>query len=255
MDQPGVQPICQAVVAAIQKEKNGYVNIKALITGFPAGIKQSLGFEKTVKNKNFTAKEALDRLGPHLNKKVLVYQKGTLIYLSLDSKENMILRKLRQAKSSPTFKMLRKKVTPLLNDIFTQTLNGLLRTGTIQCRFKGDNPVLSLSDSASDQPFEPIDPVKDAAMKKETAAPDDSAAFQTALNAVGKGRRLVYIYKVRRHLKWSRNRFDKLIRKLRGEYQIQLHGGDPSVMTEDQVRDSFMDEKGVLHISISWWAK
>ena len=83
MDKSLVQVINQAVVKALRKEKNGYLNIKSLITGFPVEIKTTLGFEKNIKAKELTAKEVLKRLGPYLDKTVLVYSKSNLIYLSL----------------------------------------------------------------------------------------------------------------------------------------------------------------------------
>jgi hypothetical protein len=244
--------INNAVIKALKKEKNGYLNIKALMIKFPAEIKKILGFEKNVKTKELTAKEALNRLAPHMDKTVLVYPKGNFIYLSLDSKDGMILRKLQQVKSSPTFKMLRKNVVPLLKDDFTQILNGLLLSGKVRCMFKGENPVLSLSEQVSIQPSQPVDLIEDEFVNPEMETGDESELFQTALSTIGKGRRMVYLYMIRRNLNWSRERFDALIRKLRADYQIQLHGGDPSIMTEDQVRDSFMDERGTLHISVSW---
>jgi hypothetical protein len=245
-------PINQTILKALEKEKNGYLNIKALIIGFPVEIKRTLGFEKNVKTKDFTAKETLNRLAPHMDKTVLIYSKGNFIYLSLDSKDSMILRKLQQVKSFPTFKMLRKNVAPLLKDDFTQVLNDLLLSGKVRCTFKGENPVLSLSEQVSIQSSQPFDLIEDKFVNPEMETGDESELFQTALSTIGKGRRMVYLYMVRRNLNWSRERFDALIRKLRTDYQIQLHGGDPSVMTEDQVRDSFMDERGILHISVSW---
>jgi hypothetical protein len=245
-------PITNAVIKALRKEKNGYLNIKALINGFPVEIKRTLGFEKNIKTKDFTAKEALNRLAPHMDKTVLVYPKGNLIYLSLDSKDSMILRKLQQVKSFPTFKMLRKNVAPLLNDDFTLVLNDLLLSGKVRCTFKGENPVLSISEQVSTQPSKPVDLIEDEFVNPEMERGDESELFQAALSTIGKGRRMVYLYMIRRNLNWSRERFDALIRKLRADYRIQLHGGDPSVMTEDQVRDSFMDERGILHISVSW---
>jgi hypothetical protein len=255
MDKSDENIINQAIVKALSKEKNGYLNIKTLITGFNVEVKIKLGFEKNIKAKDFTANEALKRLGPYLNDSIIVYSKGSLIYLSLDSKDNMVLRKLQQVKSFPSFKMLRKNVAPLLHDDFTRVLNSLLLSGKVMCTFKGDNPILSLSEQADIQSFESVDLIEDRQVLQDTETVDDPEIFQAALSVSGKGRRMVYLYMVRRYLKWSRERFDTLVRKLREEYRIQLHGGDPSVMTEDQVRDSFMDERGVLHISVSWRGK
>jgi hypothetical protein len=245
-------PINHAVIKVLQKEKNGYLNIKALVIGLPAEIKKILGFEKNIKTKDFTAKEALNRLSPYLDETVLVYPKGNFIYLSLDSKNSMILRKLQQVKSFPTFKMLRKNVLPLLKDDFTHILNDLLLSGKVKCTFKGENPVLSFSEQLSIPHSQSVDRIEYEVVNPDKETDDDPELFQTTLSRIGKGRRMVYIYMIRRNLKWSRERFDALIRKLRTDYRIQLHGGDPSVMTENQVRDSFLDERGVLHISVSW---
>ena len=252
MDKATQKEINQAVIEALRKEKSGYLNIKTLITGLPTRIKISLGYKSSIKSKEFSAKDALSRLDPFLEKTVQVYLKGNLVYLSFDTKKNMVLKKLRQAKSIQTFKLLRKNVLPLLKEDFTQALNSLLLSGEVRCTFKGDNPILQTSDQLLTPSAEPIDLKKDKADIYEISGNNDLELFHSALNFIGKGRRMVYIYMVRRRLNWSRERFDKLIRTLRAEYKIQLHGGDPSVMAEDEVRDSFMDERGILHISLSW---
>jgi len=62
----------------------------------------------------------------------------------------------------------------------------------------------------------------------------------------------VQIYQLREKLQWSREHFDNLLNTLRRKHRIQLQGGDPSQLTESQIRDSFVDEKGRLRLTISW---
>jgi hypothetical protein len=40
--------------------------------------------------------------------------------------------------------------------------------------------------------------------------------------------------------------------ELRRSFAVQLHGGDPSTMTEGQIRDSYQDEQGRLYIALTW---
>ena len=62
--------------------------------------------------------------------------------------------------------------------------------------------------------------------------------------------RLSYIHAVRNALNWDPERFDSTLRSLRDSYQIQLTGGDPSILTDQEIRDSFTDERGQRFLSI-----
>ena len=53
-------------------------------------------------------------------------------------------------------------------------------------------------------------------------------------------------------LPWPRERFDGVLRALLTDYTVELHGGDPSVMTDEELRHSFTDADGTLYIALSW---
>lgn len=61
-----------------------------------------------------------------------------------------------------------------------------------------------------------------------------------------------YIWKIRRELGASRDKFDQAIRELIVNQTVQAIGGDPSSMTEEQVKDSYQDRQGNLFPSIRW---
>ncbi|MCI0526980.1 MAG: hypothetical protein L0Y56_05930, partial [Nitrospira sp.] len=69
---------------------------------------------------------------------------------------------------------------------------------------------------------------------------------------VGKGRGFVRIHRIRELLNWTRERFDRVLMDLMADYIIELHGGDPSILTEQEIRNSFMDENGMLYITLTW---
>jgi hypothetical protein len=61
-----------------------------------------------------------------------------------------------------------------------------------------------------------------------------------------------YIWKIRRELGASRDKFNQAIRELIVSQTVQVIGGDPSSMTSDQVEDSYQDWQGNLFPSIRW---
>lgn len=81
------------------------------------------------------------------------------------------------------------------------------------------------------------------------------AAFKAAYNKVGKGQNFVRIHRIREYLNWDREHFDNTLKELMADYTIELHGGDPSIMTEKEIKNSFTDEHGVLYINLTWWGE
>ncbi len=63
----------------------------------------------------------------------------------------------------------------------------------------------------------------------------------------------VPVHKLRREVKWSRDRFDRVIFDLnmRQNPVIELHGGDPQNYSESQKRDSIVKE-GRLYLRLRW---
>ena len=62
----------------------------------------------------------------------------------------------------------------------------------------------------------------------------------------------VRICDLRRRLGWPREVFDDMLRRLNDEEVIQLHAGDVSLMTREQVEDSFVDENGFMMGTMTW---
>jgi hypothetical protein len=68
----------------------------------------------------------------------------------------------------------------------------------------------------------------------------------------GEGR-FVRIYRIRCKLNWSREKFDRVLTDLLADYAVEVHRGDPSILTEQEIKDSYKDENGTLYITLSWW--
>lgn len=89
---------------------------------------------------------------------------------------------------------------------------------------------------------------------QERGAPPmpDRNTFHHAYQTVGKGRAFVRIHRLRASLGWGRERFDTMLRTLAAEGVVELHGGDPSQMTEAEVAESYWDTSGQVYLTVSW---
>jgi hypothetical protein len=84
------------------------------------------------------------------------------------------------------------------------------------------------------------------------STPEARQQWRTAYNAVGKGEGFVRLHRIREALGWSREEFDRVLKTLVAGYHIELHGGDPSVLSAEEVADSYQDARGALYLTVSW---
>ena len=78
-------------------------------------------------------------------------------------------------------------------------------------------------------------------------------AFESAFFALeGQGCGFVRICALRRRLGWAREAFDSMLCRLRDEEVVQLHAGDVTLMTPDEVQDGFVDENGFRMGTMTW---
>ena len=76
--------------------------------------------------------------------------------------------------------------------------------------------------------------------------------FHAAFRELDRGSIFVRICDLRRRLDWPREVFDDMLRRLRDDEVVQLHAGDVTLMTPDQVQDGFVDENGFRMGTMTW---
>lgn len=97
-----------------------------------------------------------------------------------------------------------------------------------------------------------------AGLRGHAAAPafvDRRAELRAAFDELDRGRIFVRICELRRKLGWPHEGFDEQLRRLRDEEIIQLHQGDITSMTPEDVRDCFIDENGYRMGTVTWHGK
>ncbi len=81
---------------------------------------------------------------------------------------------------------------------------------------------------------------------------DDDAHFRMAVQAIGKGGNFVPIHRLRAELGWERERFDRVVNRLRAGERILLNMGDPTRLRPDELDAAFQDENGMLYLTLNW---
>ena len=77
-------------------------------------------------------------------------------------------------------------------------------------------------------------------------------AMKEAYDWVKNDRTYIRIYEVREALKWTKQKFNKTLESLARDYAIQLHYGDPGLLTTEQKEQSYIDNDGGLCITMTW---
>jgi hypothetical protein len=235
MEQAHWPEVAQDIQRILHKRGKDYLTLRQITASLSRRVRQQLGLT----TRHATA-DVLKKLTPWLGESLQVFHGPTSIYIGQKrAPAELIVQRVQQHPGiSPKQLGLR---LPLLKRTYITALNDLLGAGTVVCTFKDNHmPMLHLS---SHLPVQGVVQVSDG---------DDRLAFQTAYKAVGHGRSFVRIHRLRDALPWPRQRFDGVLRALLTDYTVELHGGDPSVMTDEEVRHSFTDADGTLYIALSW---
>jgi hypothetical protein len=223
------------IIALLQQRAQDYLPWRQIVAGLPASVRRQLG----VTSRSAPA-EVLAALTPLLDERLHIYQGPTTTCIGYKrSAVELILAKL-QGEDGLSPQQLGQHL-PLTRPVYIAALNELLQAGRLYCTFQDNyTPMLHVVSHP---------PAPTAALASAT---DDRLAFYTAYQTIGQGRNFVRIHRLREALPWPRARFDEALQSMLSDYTIELHGGDPSVLTAEELRHSFTDADGTFYIALSW---
>jgi hypothetical protein len=169
-----------------------------------------------------------------------VYHSTTTVYIGQKLSPGDFLMQQLQQHPGLSPQQLSQRV-PLSRSEYLRALNVLLASGTVLCTFKDmQRPLLSLAHPTPATPPVP------------SPGNTERATFLAAYRVVGQGRNFVRIHRLRDALPWPQEQFDQVLERLAADYTIELHGGDPSVMTREELQQSFTASDGMLYLALSW---
>ncbi len=239
-------PNIEDQISVLLKKKNkDYLTITQIRNSLAASVLKHLGITK----QRSSVSEVLKKLKPYIGTCMWEYRGSKTVYIGFrKSFEDIILNKISRQPNISS-KNLGKDL-PMPRKDFISTLNKLLESGKIVCTLNEEHTIfLKISDF-------PV-PTQSQGMKKKSRKSDsnDIAIFKSAYESVRNGGGVVRIHRIREYLNWSKEQFDKTLKRLMADYTIELHGGDPSIMTEKEIKNSFTDENGILYINLTWWGE
>lgn len=223
----------------LKKKKRNYLTATQLKNSLSAVLLKHLGLTKT----SSRPADILNRLKPYLGNAIGEYKSSRYSYIGFAmSLKDMIKDKIRKNPGISS-KNLAKDL-PMSKKEFISHLNNLLESGEAVCTFNENCiPCLKLSARVGAQ------------IRLEEADVDVRCAFEAAYRTVGKGQKIVRIHRIREYLNWPRRQFDETLKSLMADYTIELHGGDPSAMSDKEIKGSFAGDDGLLYINLTWWGK
>jgi len=239
-------PNIEEQISILLKKKNkDYLTITQIRNSLAASVLKHLGITK----QRSSAGEVLKKLKPYIGNCMWEYRGSKTVYIGFrKSSEDIILNKIREQPGISSKNLC--KDLPMPRKDFISTLNKLLESGKIVCTLNEENIIFL---KISDFPVAAQNQGMKRKIRKNDS--DDTAIFKAAYESVRNGGGVVRIHRIREYLNWSKEQFDKTLKRLMADYTIELHGGDPSIMTEKEIKNSFTDENGLLYINLTWWGE
>lgn len=239
MDTDPLVDVEQLVLALLHKQGKDYLTVKQIVAGLPSASRKRLGLTTSQ-----PAAALLRQLTPQLGPRLHVYKGSRSSYIGRNlSPEELIVRRIQQ-KPGVSSKQLGTQL-PLMKKPYLTALNALLKAGAVGCTLRDNHtPCLMIVDAHIPLP----EPTPVASVESG----DDRLAFKAAYDEVGQGSDFVRIHRLREALEWPRERFERVLLELIGDYTVEVHGGDPSLLTATDLRHSYTDEHGTLFITLSW---
>ncbi len=228
--------IVEHIEQVLEKNEKDYMTPLQIGNSLPKTVRDFLKFGSKAK-----ASDVASRLAPFLGDRLKKYKGPRSVYIGFDSTPEEIVHKKILERPGVSSKSLAASL-PMVKKEYLEAINSLIARGKVACVIKQDHcPRFDAATSAGPESVAP-----------QTCAMDDRAVFKKAFDEAAEGGNFVRIHRIRERLGWSRQRFDNMLNRLRADFSIQLHGGDPSVLSEQQIADSFTDEKGRLRITATW---
>jgi hypothetical protein len=131
---------------------------------------------------------------------------------------------------------------PINKANFVALFNQMLETGQLHVKINDKFAIAGVKFASASAPT----------VFPATPSRDDFQLFKAAFGKLDCGRIYVRICNMRRELGWSVERFNTLLRRLRADGTIQLHPGDVSTLTEEDVNLSYTDENNFLYATLTW---
>ena len=240
--------VAQALREILEGNGKGFMSLSAVKAKMKAPLRRQLGITDKMTGPSIKMK-----LEPYLGEELEVWKGDRISYLVIRADPKELVFQSVAAKPGKTPGILLSGM-PFTRQNFLTYINELLKEGRLLANvaYKSKAYTMSLSvvegTGRAPQGF-------DAEATPTPAFADRRGEFRAAFDDLDRGKIFVRICELRRKLGWPREDFDEQLRRLRDEEVIQLHTGDVTSMTPEDVRDCFIDENGFRMGTVTWHGK
>ncbi|MBQ7196379.1 MAG: hypothetical protein IJS40_03115 [Synergistaceae bacterium] len=234
----------EIVAEIFRKNDCSFMTLKHLVFCMSTQTKRDLKiFELT------SAVEMQKILEPMIDNKYVFKRKGTVIYvLEPRDPEYFVLSILSATKGKGpkaigrSVPFTKKECSRLLTELAKEGKIKVVLDDTLETRVYLTGNAAVAPETPKQAPTPQPKPQQEYTLER----------FKAAFDSLDKGRIFVRICDLRRTLNWPREIFDKALIQLRNAGIIQLHVGDASLMTPEDIRDCFIDENNFRMGTVTW---
>jgi len=226
----------QLIIKIFDDQEVNYLTIKKLKR--KSKIKKILRLTDKMSNTDIK-----NKLLPHINNAIRVvkgYKTGLYVTRNISDAEIII----NAIKKKPCSLNQLKVYFPIQANKLVQLVSQMVMSGQLCVNFTVKGIInLSITNNNTE---------KNESILPEIKTRSDREKMKEAYDHVGGGHSFVRIHAMREYLNWSTDRFNQTLEQLTRELVIQLHCGDPSALTEQQLEDSYLDDEKQVCITITW---
>ena len=230
------------VAELFRKEGRPYMTVKHLAFLMGTDLKRELGIYSVTNSVDI--KNVIE---PLLGDRYVFNKIGPYIYIIVPCQpEDLILAELSPNKGKSPKAVGR--VMPFSKKECAKIYRELAEQGRIRILINDD---LETRIFLSDQPGA----LDGSALEDDDEESEIRKKFKEVFKELDNGRIFVRICDLRKKLGWPREVFDFTLKMLRDKGVIQLHVGDVSLMTPDEVKNCFVDENNFRMGTVTWHGK
>ncbi|MDR2117467.1 MAG: hypothetical protein LBP87_13910 [Planctomycetaceae bacterium] len=236
-----------------QREGKNYISFAALLTKLGKTGCKLFGLAGTKPSAAIIEKS----LSPYLDNTFMILKGSRTSFLAFKLPiDEIVFEALRiKFQKGPFSPGQLTQHMPMKKDEFIACFNRLLETMRISVSVNAEFKVTVRNINASGSTVNSTPatiPTPQIQISTSSLSPqDDRKQFREAFDELDKGRIFVRICNLRRKLGWDKTRFNSLLRQLRAEGIVQLHAGDISSMSEEDIDQSFTDESNFFYATLT----
>lgn len=231
MNNKETQAIEAEILGILQRSGKDYLTASQITGSLSSDLKRRIGLSGKPNKAT-----VLKQLKPYLGERLKIYKNARYTYIGKSIPLTEIVFNYINMNPNLSPRQAAQKLPAVKSEV-VEALNQLIEAGNILSTFKNTPDCTPSLKTARAYYLPPS---------------DDPSVFKAAYEAVGGGKSFVRIHRVRDYLNWPRERFDAVLKDLMSNDTIELHGGDPSIMSEKEIRGSYMDENNILYLTLTW---